>query len=153
MEDARTRDGSSATGVLGGDDILAWLSAEDDNDTVSQLMELLDGEDDEDAAEKSSVRFVEDPYASPLVFQSSYVTINGNEESCGSSFSDSDSSVMVGIGRLMGGGVAWGSSEGAARWSVEATQSQGSVDGSDVFDWDESDDEVLARFLGEDFEQ
>jgi len=27
------------------------------------------------------------------------------------------------------------------------------VDGSDDFDWDEWNDEVLARFLGEDFEQ
>ncbi|XP_062147642.1 uncharacterized protein LOC133856597 [Alnus glutinosa] len=151
MEDARKGDGS-ATDVLGGEDSLAWLSEEDD--TVSQLMEvLLDGEDDEDAPEKSSVRFVEDPYASPLVFRSSYVTINGNEESCGSSFSDSDSSVMVGIGRLLGGSVAWGTSEVAAHGWVEATESKGSVDGGDVFDWDESDDEVLARFLGEDFEQ
>jgi len=118
MEDARKGDGS-ATDVLCGEDSLAWLSEEDD--TVSQLMEvLLDGEDDEDAPEKSSVRFVEDPYASPLVFRSSYVTINGNEESCGSSFSDSDSSVMVGIGRLLGGGVALGSSEVAAHGWVEA---------------------------------
>jgi hypothetical protein len=144
MEEARKRDGS-ATEDLSGEDILAWLSAEDD--TVSQLMELLDGDDDEDAAEKSSVRFVEDPYSSPLVFQSSYVTINGNEESCGSSFSDSDSSVMVGIGRLVGAGVAWGSNE------VAAGEIKGSVDGGDVFDWHESDGEVLATFLGEDFEQ
>ena len=144
MEEARKRDGS-ATDDLSGEDILAWLSAEDD--TVSQLMELLDGDDDEDAVEKSSVRFVEDPYSSPLVFQSSYVTINGNEESCGSSFSDSDSSVMVGIGRLVGGGVAWGSSE------VAAGEIKGSADGGDVFDWHESDGEVLATFLGEDFEQ
>ncbi|XP_059431686.1 uncharacterized protein LOC132165217 [Corylus avellana] len=150
MEDARKRDGS-ATDDLSGEDILAWLSTEED--TVSQLMELLDGEDDEDAAEKSSVRFVEDPYSSPLVFQSSYVTINGNEESCGSSFSDSDSSVMVGIGRLVGRGVAWGSSEGAAGGWVEAAEIKDSVDGCDVFDWHESDGEVLATFLGEDFEQ
>ncbi|KAB9678294.1 hypothetical protein FH972_027057 [Carpinus fangiana] len=63
MKEARKRD-SSVTDDLSGEDILAWLSAEDD--TVSQLMELLDGDDDEDTAEKSSVRFVEDPYSSPL---------------------------------------------------------------------------------------
>jgi hypothetical protein len=40
MEDTRKRDGSATDG-LGGEDILAWLSAEED--TVSQLMELLDG--------------------------------------------------------------------------------------------------------------
>jgi hypothetical protein len=63
MEEALKRDGS-VTDDLSGEDILAWLSAEDD--TVSQLMELLDGDNDKDTEEKSSVKFVEDPYLLPL---------------------------------------------------------------------------------------
>jgi hypothetical protein len=43
MEEALKRDGS-VTDDLSGEDILAWLSVEDD--TVSQLMELLDGDND-----------------------------------------------------------------------------------------------------------
>ncbi|KAL9224259.1 hypothetical protein vseg_000315 [Gypsophila vaccaria] len=42
------------------------------------------------------VKFVPYPYVSPPVeYSTSYVTINGNEESCGSSFSDTDTSVMA----------------------------------------------------------
>ncbi|KAM6583428.1 hypothetical protein CsatB_010430 [Cannabis sativa] len=84
------------------DDILAWLSGEDDysSETMSdQLMELLDATVTEESS-PSKVRFIENPYKPPGTFQttpSSYVTINGNEESCGSSFSDRDSSVMVSV--------------------------------------------------------
>ncbi|MED6216471.1 hypothetical protein PIB30_008171 [Stylosanthes scabra] len=44
-----------------------------------------------------AAKFVEDPYSSLVVVQSSssYVTINGNEESCGSSFSDTGTSLMA----------------------------------------------------------
>nr|GFA36051.1 hypothetical protein [Tanacetum cinerariifolium] len=48
----------------------------------------------------TQVKIVNDyPYWLPLKFQTSsaYVTINGNEELCGSSFSDSDTSYMAGI--------------------------------------------------------
>ncbi|KAL0014963.1 hypothetical protein SO802_002032 [Lithocarpus litseifolius] len=145
-------------------DILAWLS--EDEDTVSQLMELLDN------AEKKSdnnnnnnntmakVRFIDDMYSAPF----SYVTINGNEESCGSSFSDLDSSVMasvdtrglVGIGSNVFGfkaeeqDGACGSSDGVARGGLVASGEEvgRAMGGCDDFGWD---DQVLARFLGEDF--
>uniref|UniRef100_A0A803MDG7 Uncharacterized protein n=1 Tax=Chenopodium quinoa TaxID=63459 RepID=A0A803MDG7_CHEQI len=45
------------------------------------------------------VRFVSYPYLplSPFESSSSYITINGNEETCGSSFSDADSSLMASV--------------------------------------------------------
>lgn len=171
------------------DGILAWLSA-DDQETVSQLMELLDKSDDTNTTTNTAkVRFIDDPYSASLIYDvsssSSYVTINGNEESCGSSFSDSDSSVMAsvdmgGIVRIGNGsgrqlmlgacasnnsfgdrtsfslglkqvehGGAWGKSDGVARGvSVVAEEEIGLIDGCDAFGWD---DQVLARFLGEDF--
>ncbi|KAJ1400669.1 hypothetical protein SESBI_29360 [Sesbania bispinosa] len=48
---------------------------------------------------EAAVRFIDDPYSSLLVFQSSssYITINGNEETCGSSFSDSGTSLMASV--------------------------------------------------------
>ncbi|KAK2412467.1 hypothetical protein QL285_047657 [Trifolium repens] len=48
---------------------------------------------------EAAVTFINDPYSSLLVFQSSssYVTINGNEESCGSSFSDFGTSLMASV--------------------------------------------------------
>jgi hypothetical protein len=63
---------------------------EDDDDELFNLLQ----EDWEEA-----VKFINDPYSSLLVFQSSssYVTINGNEESCGSSFSDFGTSLMASI--------------------------------------------------------
>ena len=145
------------------EDILAWLS--EDEDTVSQLMELLDN------AEKKSdnnnnnntmakVRFIDDMYSAPF----SYVTINGNEESCGSSFSDLDSSVMasvdtrglVGIGSNVFGfkveehDGACGPSDGVAREGSVASGEEvvRAMDGCDDLCWE---DQVLARFLGEDF--
>lgn len=139
-------------------DILAWLS--EDEDTVSQLMELLDNASDNNTMAK--VRFIDDMYSAPF----SYVTINGNEESCGSSFSDLDSSVMasvdtrglVGIGsNAFGFGFkseehdgACGSSDVVAREGSVASGEEvvRAMDGCDDFGWD---DQVLARFLGEDF--
>ena len=142
------------------EDILAWLS--EDEDTVSQLMELLDN------AEKKSdnnntmakVRFIDDMYSAPF----SYVTINGNEETCGSSFSDLDSSVMasvdtrglVGIGSNVFGfkaeehDSACGPSDGVAREGSMASGGEvvRAMNGCDDLGWD---DQVLARFLGEDF--
>lgn len=142
-------------------DILAWLS--EDEDTVSQLMELLDNaEKKSDNNTMAKVRFIDDMYSAPF----SYVTINGNEESCGSSFSDLDSSVMasvdtrglVGIGsNAFGFGFkaeehdgACGSSDVVAREGSVASGEEvvRAMDGCDDFGWD---DQVLARFLGEDF--
>ncbi|GAU34774.1 hypothetical protein TSUD_205780 [Trifolium subterraneum] len=63
---------------------------EDDDDELFNLLQ-----EDWEAA----VTFINDPYSSLLVFQSSssYITINGNEESCGSSFSDFGTSLMASI--------------------------------------------------------
>ncbi|KAL0338954.1 UNVERIFIED_CONTAM: hypothetical protein Sangu_1417500 [Sesamum angustifolium] len=94
---------TTGTGVVVGDE-----AQEDDNSVMDSWFIV----DEETAGELSKlldlfgtppppikVRFIDDPYSTSLIFQSSsaYVTINGNEESCGSSFSDSDSSVMASI--------------------------------------------------------
>ncbi|KAL2501323.1 uncharacterized protein Fot_35171 [Forsythia ovata] len=73
----------------------SWIML--DEDSTMELSKLLDSWDAPPPPVK--VRFIENPYSSPVIFQSSsaYVTINGNEETCGSSFSDSDSSVMASI--------------------------------------------------------
>ncbi|KDO57777.1 hypothetical protein CISIN_1g029127mg [Citrus sinensis] len=99
MPRATLEDGGDGGGDL-GDDIMAWLSMDDD--TMSQLMNLLDTSSpnaDSATARTTRVKFIDNPYKSLVIFQSSssYVTINGNEESCGSSFSDSESSVMVSV--------------------------------------------------------
>ncbi|OMO91655.1 hypothetical protein COLO4_18199 [Corchorus olitorius] len=134
------------------DELTAWLSMEEsETESVSELLKLLD----DDSTEAAKVRFSDNPYSSALVFQSSssYITINGNEESCGSSFSDSESSVMASVD--MGGmlsrnvkvenglegirewleaeeGSAWGRNEEEARgWMVN-------------WEW-EWDEEQLAR--------
>ncbi|TXG61566.1 hypothetical protein EZV62_012929 [Acer yangbiense] len=169
----RPRDGDEKEDV-----IMAWLSMDDD-DTVDtdELMNLLDSTDASTVSDFTRVKFIDNPYSSSLVFQSSssYVTINGNEESCGSSFSDSDSSVMASVDR--GGmvnvagvegwlkeleGSAWGSDEmEASGWIVDEEQEDGTtgtvtVTGGALKEgvmvgWDGSDldDYVLARFLGE----
>lgn len=64
---------------------------EDDDDDLFSLLEQ--------EREAAAVTFTDDPYSSLLVFQSStsYVTINGNEESCGSSFSDFGTSLMASV--------------------------------------------------------
>ncbi|KAG2718148.1 hypothetical protein I3760_03G207400 [Carya illinoinensis] len=185
MEDTPKRhryDAAASENTVGvSDDLLAWLYV--DEDAVLQLMELL-----EDDAEKGSVssattagsmkaakvRFIEYPYSLPLIFQpsTSYVTINGNEESCGSSFSESDSSVMasvdmrgmLSIGKRLallgeeafafgewsvGEGTGEPSEEETRGWSVVSREG-GAMDGCDVFEWD---DKMLERFLGEDLEQ
>lgn len=90
-------------------------AAQDDNSVVAFSLTV----DDDMAIELSKllesfgtpppvrVKFINDPYSSIVMFQmtsSDYVTINGNEETCDSSFFDSDSSVMASI--QVGG--AWG---------------------------------------------
>ncbi|XP_056166894.1 uncharacterized protein LOC130138025 [Syzygium oleosum] len=158
------------------DCILAWLALDDD--AVSELLNLLEPAESPPCSSSPSsaagggaafnfkVRFIDDPYASPVVFQSSssFVTINGNEESCGSSFSESESTVMAsidtrGIGALRGGcgdaeagrdrgpevGGAWasGSEEG------EAPRGCGVVlEGWDCLFGADADDDAVAGFLG-----
>ncbi|KAJ9167954.1 hypothetical protein P3X46_019541 [Hevea brasiliensis] len=120
-EGSRTTSLPDTSGDL-GEEIAAWLSMDDD--TVDELMKFLDT-DPEGAsttcisANTTKVKFIENPYSSPLIFQSSssYITINGNEESCGSSFSDWESSVMasVDIGGIVNAGKADGI-DGFCEW-------------------------------------
>lgn len=118
--------------------VASWLVVDDD--TASELSKLLDLF--EAPPPPFRVRFIDNPYSSPVIFQSSsaYVTINGNEESCGSSFSDSDSSVMASI------------DVGAARtsrgaWLLDPVEARE----ADV-DVDDAEDAMWVEFLGEFFE-
>ncbi|XP_022880463.1 uncharacterized protein LOC111397697 [Olea europaea var. sylvestris] len=92
-----TEDPDGSVGIQEEDDreMTSWLML--DEDSAMELSKLLDSWDAPPPPVK--VRFIENPYSSTVIFQSSsaYVTINGNEETCGSSFSDSDSSVMASI--------------------------------------------------------
>ncbi|XWS17405.1 hypothetical protein CRYUN_Cryun33cG0064500 [Craigia yunnanensis] len=150
------------------DEFMAWLSMEgSETDSMSELLKLLDDSAETTTSASSStssptsygtrVRFSDNPYSSALVFQSSssYITINGNEESCGSSFSDSESSVMasVDMGGILSTNVKVGSGlEGIRGW-LEAEEggawgkSEGEARGW-MMDW-EWGEEQLARFLGE----
>ncbi|KAA8523246.1 hypothetical protein F0562_009669 [Nyssa sinensis] len=146
------------------EDMMALLSIDDE--TVSELTKLLETE----RTSPVKVKFIDNPYSSPLVFQSSssYITINGNEESCGSSFSDSETSVManidargINIGQHQQSGVdafigwfpgAWGLKEEMARGKAveDGEVCCCSIKGSNGSDcWDYEDD-LLAKFLGED---
>ncbi|XP_054820169.1 uncharacterized protein LOC129319200 [Prosopis cineraria] len=133
------------------DDVFAWLLMGDDG-SGGELLNLLEDVKDtvvEPASTVGGVRFIDDPYSSLLVFQSSssYITINGNEESCGSSFSDSGTSVMASVdtnglrGKLVGSVEELGRERSASASRNDTTREEGSV-----IEWD---DEVLARFLGE----
>lgn len=91
------------------------------------------------------VRFIDDPYAIPVVVQSSsgYITINVNEESCGPSFSDSDASVMASVDASGLFGCCFeygGAGEKGGAWSTNEVRAS-------EFEWN---DDLLARFLGED---
>ncbi|PON48717.1 hypothetical protein TorRG33x02_319400 [Trema orientale] len=157
-----------------GDDIFAWLSVDDHGTGApasDQLVELLDAAEEDHGCPSSGsapkVRFIENPYTSPLIFQttpSSYVTINGNEESCGSSFSDWDSSVMASVdtsGAVFGFGFGHGygkdntgiSFEELEQWlnggfeEAEVDGACGSSEDGLELDWD--DDDSLERFLVE----
>ena len=137
-----------------GEDAVAWFLTEE-NDSEDELLNLLDLEPEKDVVKPTSavgkVRFIEDPYSSLLVFQSSssYVTINGNEESCGSSFSEWDTSVMASVdmnGLKLVGLAAFGKCTEKEGVREGGWVSGVGMDGCDGVDWD---DEVLARFLGE----
>lgn len=85
MSSTTTRDTCSSTKTAEEEEeedvIAGWLLLEE---CLSECGEQ------EEGSEQGAVRFISDPYSSLLVFQSSssYITINGNEETCGSSFSD-----------------------------------------------------------------
>ncbi|KAJ7979353.1 Protein SON like [Quillaja saponaria] len=157
-----------------GDDIVGYFSLYE-NETVDDLMNLLEPEKNTElnlAGEVNQVRFIENPYSSPMMYRSyslSYITINLNEESCGSSFSVCNSSMMASIymsgltiseeeqqldmealekwaeGFAVEEGSACASSDDTAR-EEGSVSGEGILDGCDGFDWD---DVVLARFLGE----
>lgn len=159
------------------DDVMAWLSMEDsETDSVSELLKLLDDSAEASTSASSStssltsfgmkVRFSDNPYSSALVFQSSssYVTINGNEESCGSSFSDSESSVMASVdtgGMLsenvkVGSGLdrirGWMEAEEGGAWERSEEEARGWMDVEWEWGWG-WDEGQMARFLGEQEEE
>nr|XP_011460044.1 PREDICTED: uncharacterized protein LOC105350210 [Fragaria vesca subsp. vesca] len=129
------------------------VMASDDDETLSELTRLLDLNNADVAAPETSLTFAENPSRSPRVFQTmstSYVTINGNEESCGSSFSDADSSVMasVDMSQVWMGGHEWYTAESA--WDMDDAEmwAREVIEAPELdADWD---DAALARFLGED---
>lgn len=173
------KDRAPARNEVEEEDMLAWLTL--DEETVMELSKLLDPSQ---AAWSSAlehcnfkVKFIDNPYTSPpVVVQSStaYVTINGNEESCGSSFSDSESSVMASVDRCccvrssvvaeecsstgeFGCGGAWGSDAiGLGEGNGDASEgaSVEEIDGCDWmetgFDVDLCDDDMWEKFLGND---
>ncbi|CAH8381629.1 unnamed protein product [Eruca vesicaria subsp. sativa] len=130
--------------------IISGEDANEDEYTPDEIMQLVESSSPTttniDGAnfsgeERFRVRFIDDPYAVPVVVQSStgYVTINVNGESCGPSFSDSNASAMASVdasglfGCCLGLNGAWSTNE------VIANENE--------CEWD---DELLARFLGED---
>ncbi|KAL1217420.1 hypothetical protein V5N11_004598 [Cardamine amara subsp. amara] len=125
------------------------LVAEDDEYTPDEIMKLVESSSPTMTTTETNfsgegsfkVRFIDDPYAVPVVVQSSsgYITINVNEESCGPSFSDSDASAMASVDAS---GLYLGCSfekEGGA-WNTSEV-------GTSEYEWN---DDLLARFLGED---
>ncbi|GKA18090.1 hypothetical protein Tco_0697927, partial [Tanacetum coccineum] len=101
------------------DEMLTWQKNEEDE--AEELSKFLEASGEMMTCQKTKVKIVNDyPYWLPLKFQTSsaYVTINGNEELCGSSFSDSDTSYMAGI---------------SGAWSALADEARGSME----VDWGE----------------
>ncbi|KAJ7955888.1 Protein SON like [Quillaja saponaria] len=152
-----------------GDNIVGYFST-NENETVDDLMNLLEPEKDGElktAGTVNKVRFIENPYSSQLS-SSAYITINHNEESCGSSLSVCDSSMMASIytsSLSITGNQALDDREALEKWAPSFVVGEGSactsndetkregglvsrdgiLDGCDGCDWDY---EVLARFLG-----
>ncbi|KAH7854489.1 hypothetical protein Vadar_014390 [Vaccinium darrowii] len=146
------------------EDITALLSIGDEAE--SELSKLLETE----TTSHQKVRFIDDPYNSlSPIFQSSssYVTINGNEESCGSSFSEMESSVMAGVDIVRRGNWiddGWSAAEDAGAWLNDCEAASGGADAeaagcaAECFFEEETTsgcdcvdvyDEMLARFIGE----
>lgn len=148
------------------EDMLAWLTL--DEETVTELSKVLEPDEASSwsALDKCNfkVRFIDNPYISPVIVQSSsaYVTINGNEESCGSSFSDSESSVMASVDRCSvarssitecsGEFIGSDATEvlGRVEGSGGGDAQEGLIDGCDLFDVDVGDEDMWEKFLGED---
>ncbi|XP_019151075.1 PREDICTED: uncharacterized protein LOC109147871 [Ipomoea nil] len=154
-----------------GEDMMAWLTLDDE--AMTELSELLDSETSSQQ-QGCRVRFIEDPYSPPVIFQSSaaYITINGNEESCGSSFSDLDSSMMASIdmGGVTGVLGGWSKKEKGCAWGPDADEARGWMVENDALeterllvndtygcDWsnrwiddgDHTDDSIWTNFLGD----
>ncbi|ESQ42727.1 hypothetical protein EUTSA_v10015576mg [Eutrema salsugineum] len=129
------------------------VSEEDDHDeyTPDEIMKLVESSSPTTEIKGTNfsgeasfrVRFIDDPYAIPVVVQSSsgYITINVNEESCGPSFSDSNASAMASVDAsgLFGCCFDYNGEKGGAWSTSEVVASE--------YEWDE---DSLARFLGED---
>ncbi|XP_047312712.1 uncharacterized protein LOC124916019 [Impatiens glandulifera] len=145
---------ASATFEESGDPIAAMEvdddgeaeAAEEADNELSRLLETYAGSE----MNMTKVRFIEYPYSWPLIFRSSmtssYITINGNEESCGSSFSDLDSSAMASIDVRPVNYISHGLFFEAFRtYSIDENE-----DGFfDIPVFSETDGEMLARFLWE----
>ncbi|XP_050219235.1 uncharacterized protein LOC126669731 [Mercurialis annua] len=96
MEDSKMKnagDGDDPVVEMDEDIFMSLSDIFDESNSLDELMKFVD--------DSTKVKFIENPYSTtPFnVFQSSssYVTINGNEETCGSSFSDWESSVMASV--------------------------------------------------------
>nr|GEV69972.1 hypothetical protein [Tanacetum cinerariifolium] len=112
-------------------EMLTWQKNEEDEVKLAKVLEEASSE--MMTCQKRQVKIINDyPYWLPLKFQTSsaYVTINGNEELCGSSFSDSNTSYMAGI---------------SGAWIGLADEARGEME----LEWGECEDEMLASFLGE----
>nr|GMD52586.1 Protein SON like [Ipomoea batatas]GME03873.1 Protein SON like [Ipomoea batatas] len=126
--------------VVGEGDMMAWLNLDDD--TMTELSNLLDP-DTTSSQQDVRVKFIHHPYSPTVIFKSSaYVTINGNEESCGSSFSDQESSVMASIdmGGVTGAFEGWARKDNGCAWGPDADEARGWVV--------EHDDMGLGNFFG-----
>ncbi|KAF8393534.1 hypothetical protein HHK36_021778 [Tetracentron sinense] len=169
MDESRKRPGHDDSGEVIGKRPRAPAISDDDDffsgvfieeERVEEVMKALEEEISYPATTSTN------PSSSPVMFPlaSSFVTINGNEESCGPSFSDSASTVMasidmggISISYLMGptedasgGTVDFPATENGS-WVLEEEKEwlwpevgevPGDCDGGD------SDDERLERFLG-----
>ncbi|KAF8102647.1 hypothetical protein N665_0197s0011 [Sinapis alba] len=147
-EDERGRDRAAAK-EMQTQMIISGGDVNEDEYTPDEIMQLVESSsptmniDGTNFAGEESfrVRFIDDPYAVPVVVQSStgYMTINVNEESCGPSFSDSNASAMASVDASGLFGCCLGLN---GAWSTDEVRA-----GECECEWD---DELLARFLGED---
>ncbi|KAK4772713.1 hypothetical protein SAY86_014488 [Trapa natans] len=139
-EEAEVKDEEHAGGASAdfGEDILAWLTDLDDQ-TVRELMMNLFEPSPAPADDASST-----PWSSR-----SCITINtGNEESCGSSYSDAPS-VMASFDAagIAGRAVTGGTRDTFVSWEEKSSPSYKMSEWGSLADDD--GDGVLGRFLGE----
>ncbi|KAF5788577.1 hypothetical protein HanXRQr2_Chr10g0465501 [Helianthus annuus] len=144
------------------ENMLTWLFSNEEEEGAFELSKFLEASAEMTCPTK--VKIIDDPSWHPLIFQTaaSYITINGNEELCGSSFSDSDTSYMAGIGVgigtgcgggfVVGEGGAWdGVADEASGW-IETEEEENVVNGCST-PGGYCDDDMLAKFLGDDVDQ